>query len=127
MKVVILAVLFVILAQLVGTQIGRANELAAQAYPTDVKSVLGALPFQHYNLMAQCSRLAYLAGYEKLSADHLAVAKVAKPKSVPDSDIAYRSGYVDGRMSNEYAWQRGRFSIKQIARSTYKHDCPGLV
>lgn len=126
MKVIILALLLVILG-LVAPHDSSAGQLTTQDYPTDLKSVMRSTPFQQYNLMAQCSRLAYLAGYDKLSADYLAVAKLVKPKSVPNSDLAYRFGFVDGRISNEYARRGRRYSFKQIAYPIFRKDCPSLT
>ena len=105
----------------------EANVVNKQLAPNTVKGRTEATPFQQYNIQAQCARLAGLAGDPASATDHLNAAKAIKPKEVPESDISYRYGFVDGRLSNEWVHRRGQYTLKQIAHATYKAECPVLM
>ena len=106
--------------------IQEAMVVLKEKYPRSLKGRMESTPMQQYNLHAQCARLADLAGNSS-SQGHLDAARTLRPKDVPESDIAYRYGYVDGVLSSGWAWRGGTYTIKQIAASVYKTDCPSPI
>lgn len=98
-----------------------------QNYPEGVKARVETSPFQQYNLHAQCARLAQLAGLKRASAFHLATAKRIKPKGLLDSDISYRYGFVDGRLTTLKAARNHTQTIEQIAKSVHEKVCPAMM
>ncbi len=119
MKYGISATVLAILIHLFSLSLDTAEAAAVDPAKPQINLSL----MQRYNIHAQCSRLAYWAGYYKLMGEHMAAAKELKPKSVPDSDISYRTGFVDGQLSG-LRNNGPKLTFKRLAREGYTKICP---
>lgn len=86
---------------------------------TALKDVVKATPFQQYIIQVRCARLAKIAGHDAKAADHLRFAKTLKPKELPESDLEYRRGFVDGGISLNHRMYPTTTTIKGIAAVLY--------
>lgn len=94
---------------------------ASQSSAASVKVVTN---LQKFVLHARCARLAERAGTKLLFAEHVKIAREYKGILGDNGSIAYEVGYIDGGLDRIHSYNKGKFSVKAIAKQLYENFCP---